>query len=314
MTGTPQIVTDRADALYSIGETIVFRIPDTLKDAPYRITWDGKAIIETGIVDTAAVRVSVDEPGFVRLSVGAAGAQPVEAAAAVAPHRIAPTLPAPEGFDEFWQRHLARLPADPPQPVIEPHSEHETGRILKVTADTGKPEIGTVYGWLHVPNGPGPFPAILRYNGAGVYGQPAEYGSEWTERGWMCFSINAHSVPNDQPEEYYRELSAGGLAGYHFRGRDSRDTSYFVPMFLRAVHALNVVANLPEWDGTNLVPEGHSQGGGQVLAAAALSPLVTGLITSCPTHCDHAAPLLGRPAGWPKVVDWSGGAPNAVQL
>jgi len=71
-----------------------------------------------------------------------------------------------------------------------------------------------------------------------------------------------------------------------------------VKMFRRAILATSFVASLPQWDGTRLIAEGHSQGGGQALASAAFSSHVDALVVSCPTHCDHTA----KPAGWPKIL------------
>ena len=54
-------------------------------------------------------------------------------------------------------------------------------------------------------------------------------------------------------------------------------------------------------------------GGGQALAAAALSPHVTAVAIDAPAMCGHAEPVVGRKAGWPSLVAFGrdGTAPPA---
>jgi cephalosporin-C deacetylase-like acetyl esterase len=47
---------------------------------------------------------------------------------------------------------------------------------------------------------------------------------------------------------------------------------------------------------------GHSQGGGQALAAGGLDPRVTMIASGVPAICDHSGRAAGRVNGWPKLV------------
>jgi cephalosporin-C deacetylase-like acetyl esterase len=176
------------------------------------------------------------------------------------------------------------------------------------------PDGTGVYGWLLIPQGKPPFPAIARYHGAGVYAVPPENGLEWTARGIMVFSINPHAIPNDAERDFYLELRTGGFADYRTRGREDRSRVYFRTMFQRAVRAAEFLTSLPEWDGKHLIAEGHSQGGGQALAAAAFNSRVNGMVISCSTHCDHTGPVIGRVAGWPQFVGVENGVPNPMHV
>ena len=319
-TTKPTVRPERHEPNYSLGEKIRFLVEngDSLR---YTVTWDGKSTIDAGVVRDGVVHVAVDEPGYVRIvlrETDAPGEPLAEAAVAVAPELLTPTLPMPDDFIDFWTGQLTRLP-ETADPQIFLHEEHETDLVYGVSADTGDPDLGTVYAWLHVPREqPVPVPGAIRYHGAGVYGVPTQYTREWAQSGRICLSVNPHPIPNTWPQERYDELLKGKLANYTRHGRESRETSIFLPMFLRAAFVPRIMAALPEpiarWDRSHLVVEGHSQGGGQTFAAAALVPEVSGAAFSCPTHCDHAAPLHGRPAGWPQIVDWREDGPVPEHL
>lgn len=324
------VTTDRPEAVYRRGEPITFRVErnaatDSLPElVPYTVTWDGGPLIERGTVPLAdlpaSVAVTVQEPGFVRLRIDLDGETPPsqrpQAAAAVEPESIGPSLPVPDDFDAFWQDELRAQNALPVDAEVSLHAEQGTGTIYSVRVTM--PAGGDIYGWLLVPRTSarpdGRFAVVVRYHGAGVYRLAPENGLDWTERGVMVFSVNPHPIPNDWPQERYVELRTGALADYRTRGRNDRRTIYFREMFGRAARAVDFVASRPEWDGEHLIVEGHSQGGGQALAAAALNRKVTAIAVSCPTHCDHTGPAIGRVAGWPKIVEVRDGVPDSAQV
>jgi cephalosporin-C deacetylase len=285
----------RESAVYDVGERVDFHVeagPDAPAALDYNLTWDGVMPIRRDTVSLAEgkgiVSISPDKPGIVRLTVRSNPA--AQAAAAVAPERIEPSLPVPDDFDKVWSDHLAAQQNTPVSCERVPHREHAGGTVHAVTVPVLN--AGTIHGWLHMPHGEGPFPALVRYHGAGVYRLPYEHSIEWAERGVMALSINSHPIRNDRPEEFYTGLREGELSDYRNRPQA------FVEMFCRAARAMDFVRSMPEWDNEHLIAAGHSQGGGQALAAAALNSGVSGLVLSCPTHCDHTA----KPAGWPQIL------------
>ena len=315
---------DRADAMYRVGETVSFLAEKAGENPPdevtVTVTWNGDAVVHTEQVKIGAspqtITVRAEQPGFLRCRLRWGGSdessEPPQAAAAVSPERILPSMPEPEDFDAYWARQLAAQKDLPLDATVSPHTVHPDGAIHNVRVPM--PDGTAIYGWLLIPHGNGPFPAIARYHGAGVYAIPPENGLDWTARGIMVFSINPHPIPNDRDREFYVELRNGGLADYRTRGRENPEQVYFRTMFLRAARAVDFLASRPEWDGTHLIAEGHSQGGGQAIAAAALNRKVNGVVISCCTHCDHTGPAVGRVAGWPKIVNVENGVPDPAHL
>lgn len=138
---------------------------------------------------------------------------------------------------------------------------------------------------------------------------------EWAQKGFLAMDINAHGIPNDQPDRFYTDLANGELKEYAFRGRESRETVYFLGMFLRLVRAIDFLTAQPDWDGRTVVVFGGSQGGAQAFAAAGLDSRVTFFAALVPAMCDHTGAVVRRVAGWPKLVPKSdNGKPDAKVL
>jgi len=114
--------------------------------------------------------------------------------------------------------------------------------------------------------------------------------------------INAHGLPNGKPDEFYKQLAVGQLKDYRYAGRESRETCYFRGMYLRLVRAIDFLTAQPEWNGKVLAVIGHSQGGGQALAAGGLDSRVTFIGVGVPALCDHTGVAANRVNGWPKIV------------
>jgi cephalosporin-C deacetylase-like acetyl esterase len=131
----------------------------------------------------------------------------------------------------------------------------------------------------------------------------------------LAMDINAHGIENGQPEKYYADLQRGALKNYRHEGRDSRETSYFVGMFLRAVRAVDFLASQPEWDGKTIIAYGSSQGGFQAFAVAALDERISFFNAGVPAGCDHTGVVVQRVNGWPKIVPQGlDGKPNDAVL
>ena len=104
-------------------------------------------------------------------------------------------------------------------------------------------------------------PIVLLVHGAGVRSAQLNSAAYWCKNGVLAMDINAHGIPNGEPPEFYKELEQGSLKGYPAVGRESRETCYFLGMFLRELRAIDFLCAQPEWAGKNVVVYGASQGG-----------------------------------------------------
>lgn len=306
---------DRTDALYHRGETVTFTVKLEIdgKPADGEIAWtlsqdgvepkrNGKAVLAGG---QATVTGTLDAPGFLQCrATWQAGETKLTAlaGAGVDPLLIKPSSPVPEDFIAFWAAKKKLLAAVPVNARLTPvKSPREGVETFDVQADS----VGTgVSAYFGRPAGAKPrsLPIILTVHGAGVVSSNLGTAAGWAREGALAMDMNAHGLPNGNEKAYYEALAAGELKDYRRAGRESRETVYFLGMFLRLVRAIDFLTAQPEWDGRTVVVFGASQGGAQAIAAAGLDARVTYFVAGVPAMCDHTGALAGRIAGWPKYI------------
>lgn len=160
-----------------------------------------------------------------------------------------------------------------------------------------------IRGQLSRPTGGEKFPALLIVQWAGVYPLQNAWVLDRARDGWLVLNITAHDLPIDEPEQFYKDQSAGPLKDYWTIGNDDRDQSYFLRMYLSCYRAADYLTQRPDWDGKTLVVMGGSQGGLQALMTAAIHPKVTAALAHVPAGCDTLGPTVGRRPGWPQWYD-----------
>jgi len=221
--------------------------------------------------------------------------------AAVDPTGLQPTAPRPADFDAFWAAKLAALKKVPINPVLTSLPTAQPGvKLYMVQLDS----LGShVHGYLALPSGKGPFPAMIIYQWAGVYKLQTEWATNRAAEGWLVFDVDSHDVTPDQtggvPKDYYEV------------GNTSRETSYFLNMYLRDTRALDFVTTLPHWNKKTVVFTGTSMGGQQSLVTAALNPgRVSAVVVNVPSGADSNAELHGRKAAYP---NWAVSDPRVAE-
>ena len=210
--------------------------------------------------------------------------------AAVAPTKLAPAAPRPADFDAFWAAKLAALAKVPTNPVLTEIPAPMPGiKFYKVKLDS----LGShVQGYLAVPTTKGPHPAMIQYQWAGVYALIPWNCANRAAEGWLCLNVSSHDMPPD--------TAVGAPANYPEVGNTSRETSYFLNMYLRDTRALDWLRTRPDWNKKTLVITGASMGGQQSLVTAGLNPgKVTAVIVNQPAGADSGAALSARMVSYP---------------
>ncbi|MBZ5724920.1 MAG: acetylxylan esterase [Acidobacteriia bacterium] len=266
----------------------------------YIIKTNNSAIIKMGSLDlasgSATIETTLNEPAMLYVEVTPHASPmaeppsvPIHLGAAIAPAKLQPSVPRPADFDAFWDARLKALGEIPINPVLAPTPASQPGvDLYTVKLDS----LGShVQGYLARPSREGKFPALIIFQYAGVYAlQPATV-TDRAEQGWLAFDVDSHDIPPTN--------AAGVSTTYYSIGDTSRDTSYFLNMYLRDARAIDYIASRPDWDGKSIVVMGTSMGGQQSLAAAALNPKVTAVIVNEPSGADSNGDLHGRKAGYP---------------
>jgi cephalosporin-C deacetylase-like acetyl esterase len=316
VTATP----DHADGIYAKGDKVKWTVDvasgerASLTALNYVILRDGNGELAKGTLDISkgpqTVEATIDQPCLLSIATVPDGTNNAVlgknkltiGGALFAPKDIGPSVPAPADFDAFWESKLKLLAAIPVNPVLTPvePAKLEAFKGAAETLDFYKVQLdninGThVQGQLARPKKGDKFPAMLIVQYAGVY--PLDKGKVvgMASPGWLVMNIQAHDIAIDEPKEYYTAKSAGELKDYVHQGSESRDTSYFLRMYLGCARAVEYLTSRPDWNGKVLVVTGDSQGGMQSFATAALCPKVTHLMTVVPAGCDFKGPLATPP-------------------
>lgn len=309
-----------ANGIYKIGERAGWTIHSLLGAGYTRFNYELKennlTVLKSGTVDLssgqATIETSLDHPGMLYLRLSFIGApdpagpvtpqelDKMTVGAAVAPEQIKPPSPKPADFDSFWAGKLAALKQTPINPRLEPTaSEREGVELSTVTLDSLNSQV---HGYLATPKSGGKHPALVIYQYAGVYALQKSTVTDRAAEGWLAFNVDSHDMPPDQataPRDY---------AGI---GNSSRETSYFLNMYLRDTRALDYIQSRPDWDGKTIVIWGMSMGGQQSFATAGLNPdRVTAMIVNVPAGADFSADLHGSKRGYP---NWTLEDPQVVE-
>jgi cephalosporin-C deacetylase len=320
----PTFTPYKAGGIYGVGEKVGWTAelpPGTPRTASYTyaVRKNNQDVIKTGTLDfssgRATIETTLDEPAMVYVQVSAAGGVGQEAGAglalgaAVAPERLQPSAPRPADFDAFWESKIKMLKAVPEHAVLTPG---DAGRADVEYSVIRMDNVGGahIYGQLAKPKRAGKFPAlvILQWAG-GPYPLQKQWVTDRAADGWLALNIEPHDVLPTEPQSYYDALPPE-LKNYHAIGREDRDQSYFLRMYLADYRAVDYLAHNPDWDGRTLVVLGTSMGGQQSLAVAGLHPRITHVVVNEPAGCDTNGPLHGRASGYP---NWPADNPRALK-
>jgi cephalosporin-C deacetylase len=309
-----------ANNIYKVGERAGWTVRAALGTAytkyNYEIRENNLTVLKSGVLDlssgSATLDTVLDHPGMLYAQLSFIGApapatppsrlelDKMTVGAAVAPDQIKPGAPRPADFDAFWAAKLAALKQLPINAKLEPATTERAGVALStVTLDSLNSQV---HGYLAVPKTPGKHPALVLYQYAGVYPLLKSAATDRAAEGWLTFDVDSHDMAPDQataPKNYARV------------GDDSRETSYFLNMYLRDTRALDYIQSRPDWDGHTIVIMGLSMGGQQSFVTAGLNPgRVTAMIVAVPAGADFSGDLHGSKRGYP---DWPVDDPKVVE-
>jgi hypothetical protein len=268
---SPLVVnSEEKSGIYSLGKEVVFTIKATegagavdLEKVAVTITrdgWEKVALPEAKKgAELLAVRFTPEAPGWYMCEASPAGegrrAATARAGVVVNPEKIAPSMPEPKDFDEFWNVRRAALAAMPLTADLKPVEDNDS-QIECFSLEAPCPQTNPIRGYYARPKEAKPHgcPAILFLRAAGVSGdwcKASAKNATWLAKqyGAIVVDINAHGMLNGQAPEYYRDLEQKDLRNYWTQGTDDRDKFYFVGMYVRLLRSIEFLAAQGEWDG-----------------------------------------------------------------
>ena len=227
--------------------------------------------------------------------------------------KIQPYTQEPKDFWPFWQQQLEAAKAFPVKYTKEYAKEMSSDKVdayrLKIELDS---EHHAFYAYLLMPKGAtvGSCPVVLTPPGAGVKPiRDATTRRFYPENGFIRMALDIHGLNPTLSEEVFAEIrhafDNNGNA-YLRQGLEDRDLYYMKHVYLGLVRCIDVLTQLPEWDGRNVIMQGGSQGGALALIGTALDPRVTLCVANHPALSDMAAGAVGLTSGYPHFKKESG--------
>ena len=316
---------DRLSALYSVGETASFKVTVT-DDAGQAFTngvasWKldnfGSRSVGGGKIDLArqnpfAVSGTLDEPGFLRLTV-TAGQKSVVWSVGYDVGKIRQNEPRPADFDAYWAGEKARLKREVPlDPRCEKVERLSGGKWTTYSISFATFNSKRVWGFMTVPKaGRPPYRCRVRICDAGN----GATGPWEANDGEVTATINVFDFePADTAEEQIRrknEMCAREAKRYGLKPGsycalagigESREDYYFHDAMLGIDRAIDWLAERPEVDPRRLVYYGSSQGGGFGLYVNYLNPRFSRAVIAVPAATGHYGFRQNRQDGWPNLI------------
>jgi cephalosporin-C deacetylase-like acetyl esterase/lysophospholipase L1-like esterase len=304
----PAYVPYQPSGIYALGETAGWNVtlPWNSPTVTYVIRKNNLAEIGRGTLTPgkpAKIEAKLDEPGmvYVEITENTPNAKPKALGAAVAPEKIAPSIPAPADFDAFWAAKITALRKVPAKPELTEKPSEKDGvdfAILKMNHVEGKHIWGQV-AKPHDTTNKKKYPGLVILQWASPpYPLQKSWVTDRAAEGWLAVNIEPHDVMPDQPKEYYDALPEA-LKNYNSIETRNRDKNYFLYMYLADIRAVDYLASRPDWDGKTLVVMGTSMGGQQSLCTVGLNPKATAMLINVPAGSDTNGTAHGRRTGYP---------------
>ena len=311
---------DHADWLYEVGDTARYRVSLTragkpIPGAKVRVVLAQERLkaLRTDTIDLSqgerTLSGALPFPGFLRATATAAidgATYTALGTAGFSPERLTPGVTAPDDLMAFWQKAIADARRTPLMPTMTRLPQYSTPEVdaYHVSFQNNRAN-SRIYGMLAVPTRPGKYPAMLVVPGAGV--RPYFPSIATAKKGVIHLAIGIHGIPVDRDSLLYNELRATALQSYWAYGVEDRDLYYYKRVYVGVVRAGDFIASLPQFDGTNYVVQGGSQGGGLSIVAGVLDPRVKAIAVTHPAMADHFGYLKGQPGGWPHIFQDTAG-------
>lgn len=216
------------------------------------------------------------------------------------PHKIEPTIPMPVDFERFWSMQLESVAGVALEFTRIFSSEYSTEKVDVYEVSFRVNKAGNrMYGWLTIPKKEGRFPAVLIPPGAGIKKQIPSL--QYAENGVISLQIEIHGLPFSLSDEQYSAIRSA-IGDYWSMNLDHRENYYFNHVYLGCKRSIDLIYDLPEFNGF-VATTGGSQGGALALITAALDKRVRGVAAFYPALCDLTGYLHNRAGGWPHLFN-----------
>lgn len=308
------VVLERKDWKYEVGEEAIFVVTaykngvacDKVK-VQYEIGPEKMAMTNRGEIQIEGGKAliaggTMQQPGFLRCEVKMnidGQLYTARATAAFDPERIKPTVNEPKDFLFFWENAIQNSKSVPLQKQLTLLEDRTTKdvNVYQVKYEFLSEKVERFYAVLCIPKKEGKYPAIIRFPGAGW--APLSGDKTSSAEGFITLDLYIHGKPVVEDKAYYEDLKNNELKNYMYKGVDNRDSFYYHNVILGCTRAVDLIFDLPYFDGENIGAWGSSQGGALSIITTSLDNRIDYFVALCPAMCDFSGYLYDRAGGWP---------------
>lgn len=178
-----------------------------------------------------------------------------------------PPLTKEPDFDRFWDETLAESATAPLNPELALVDYPAIGVRVYDARYSGW-QGARIAAWYLLPEGEGPFPALVQYHGySGSRREPHQY-LMWALQGYAVIAVDVRGQSGDTPDP--AQYTGGHVTGWMTQGILDPQEYYYRGVYIDCVRALDFACAMPEVDAMHIGIMGGSQGGALTLAVAAL--------------------------------------------
>lgn len=290
----------RASHRYQIDEAAEFLVESPQPGTAVEVNFyrrPGVPLTSVSTVTPARVSFALGKPGFVICKAKRRGERDEKAAAGVAfePERLKTSLPPPDDYDRFWENAFKELASIPADYVKRPIAKG----VYAVSCNTvnGKRQ----YGFLRLPEGPGPYPLRVWVGGGEAYltEQAGLSGGTPTSSASLGIHLPPYEpVARNGKEHHAKWLKEHNLKRFIFENIDKEPRDlYFYPCILGGCRLLDFAVSEPSIDKAKVTYAGASHGGGFGIYLTAFSPHIKAAFCGVPNFGNLSAPVEDRPMG-----------------
>ncbi|WP_053985643.1 acetylxylan esterase [Niameybacter massiliensis] len=181
-----------------------------------------------------------------------------------------PPLTKQDDFEMFWKQTLEHAKDSPlnirREKVDYPIPDITVYKIVYNGFDTTD-----IHGWFIVPQKKKEkYPCLIHYHGFGnSSGEPWEY-MHWVMSGMAVLAIDCREQLGATGN--HAKINSGNTQSVICKGILNKEEYYLRALYIDCIKAIDFAINQPEVDEDRIIIEGGSQGGGLVMAVAALDP------------------------------------------
>ena len=306
----PFVRATKSNALYKVGEEIIFKVKNPFPNSTYTIT-DGYTTTKSNILTKLPIKYTPTRPGFILVTISYVNKdnqlKTTYAGAAVEPQKIVAGATLPQDFDDFWNNELTKLRSHALEIKETKVSEKLLPKDIQAFNVTIKRGNITATAFVAYPKNAKAksLSGCLTFLGASKVNAELPIAISYAKK-YNCIAINSnfHGLENHFPVDQEKIKSARiKTANYRYKFAESKEKYAMRKIFLRTVLVAEYIMQHHLYDGQTLVATGGSLGGCQAIICTALVPQVKLCISNATAMCDHYGKNAKHIPGWPKLLE-----------